>query len=81
MHFFNFFMFVKFVLLLIFFVAAKTLVGQSTTQLPSHQNSLMASRAIPFFCLPPGTTQRQRNPEVKRFIRATIYSVNICRQL
>ncbi len=56
------------------------IVGQSTTQLPSHQNSLMASRAIPCFCLPPGTAQQQRNPEVKRFIRATVYSVNICRQ-
>ncbi len=52
-------------------------VGQSTTQLPLHQNSLMAIRAISCFCLPPGTTQRQRNLEVKRFIRATVYSVNI----
>jgi hypothetical protein len=52
-----------------------------TTQLPAHQNSLMAARAIPPFCLSPGTARRQRNLEVKRFIRATLYSVNICRQL
>ncbi len=58
----------------------RTCVGQSTTQLPVHQNSLMATRAIPCFCLPPGTAQWRRNLEVKRFIRATVYSVNICRQ-
>jgi hypothetical protein len=46
-------------------------VRQSTTQLPAHQNSLMAARAISTFFLSPGTTQGQRNPEVKRFIRAT----------
>jgi hypothetical protein len=59
-----------------------TAVRQSTTpQLPAHQNSLMAARAIPSFCLSPGTARRQRNPEVKRFERATLYSVNISRQL
>ena len=47
-------------------------VRQSATQLPAHQSSLMATRAIPYFCLSPGTAQRQRNPEVKRFIRATL---------
>jgi hypothetical protein len=48
------------------------LCGNLATQLPAHQNSLMATRAIPCFCLSPGTAQRQRNPEVKRFIRATL---------
>ncbi len=31
------------------------------SQLPAHQNSLTAARAIPLFCLSPGTAQRQRN--------------------
>jgi hypothetical protein len=61
-----------------FQIFTKMGVRQSTTpQLPAHQNSLMAARAIPPFCLSPGTAQRQRNPEVKRFMRATLYSVNI----
>jgi hypothetical protein len=37
-----------------------------------HPNSLMATRAITRFCLSPGIAQRQWNPEVKRFIRATL---------
>ncbi len=48
------------------------LFGNLATQLPAHQYSLMATRAIPRFCLSPGTAQRQRNPEVKRFIRAAL---------
>jgi hypothetical protein len=36
-------------------------VRQSTTQLPAHQNSLMAPRAIPYFCLSPGTAQRPKS--------------------
>jgi hypothetical protein len=48
-----------------------SIVRQSATQLPAHQNSLLAASGIPRCCLSPGTAQRQRNPEVKRFIRPT----------
>ncbi len=34
----------------------------------------------PLFCLSPGTTQRQRNPEEKRMNAQSLYSVGICRQ-
>ncbi len=64
-------------------ILLKPLVRHSTTlSYPPIKNSFNGCQGHPLVCLPPGTAQRQRNPEVKRlnaqqFIQLTL--VDSCR--